>query len=117
MDQLQAFIRWMPLAFLIALVVVVFCKLVSGSISLRGLLTADRHESVDSFSVGRVQLLVFTVVVAVTYVRDMLVNPSSAELPDVQTQTLALLGGSQLFYLAGKARALWFRPTATSSSR
>lgn len=110
MEQLQTLVRWAALGFLTSLAVIIFAKLLFGSISLRGLLTGDRKGGAEYFSVGRTQLLILTLFVAVSYVRDMLLN-SCSSVPDIPTRALLWLVGSQLFYLAGKARALWFNPS------
>lgn len=112
--ELETLARWGALGFLIALAAVVFSKILFGTVSLGGLLTGERRNGTEYFSVGRTQLLLFTLVIAVNYVRQVAANASTTSLPDLPTGTLAWLGGSQLFYLAGKARALLFTTSAPS---
>ena len=108
MQQLVILSRWVTLGFLVSFTVAVFLKLLLGEIPLSGLLAGDRRGGTDYFSFGRAQLLVCTVIVAVNYLRQMTASPFITSLPDLPASTLELLGGSQLFYLVGKARALWF---------
>jgi len=108
MQQLVILARWATLGLLVSLAVAVFLKLLFGGIPLSGLLVGDRRGSTDYFSLGRAQLLVCTMFVAVNYLRQMTASPFVTSLPDLPASTLELLGGSQLFYLVGKARALWF---------
>jgi hypothetical protein len=117
MGQLAILARWGGLGFLTALAIIVFFKLLSGSISLDGLLTAERKDGTTYFSVGRTQLLLFTLVAAVNYVRDVFSSPLRTSLPDISTGTLEMLGGSQLFYLVGKAHALWSSLSPPSSQK
>jgi len=114
MEQLGTLTRWGALGFLSALSVVVFFKLLRGTIPLAGLLTGDRRDGSDYFSLGRTQLLVITTIVAVNYVRQVAASALLTSLPDVPISTLEVLGGSQVFYLVGKARALLFNPLVHS---
>src|SRR5712664_1688430 len=115
MQRLVKVAHWVTLAVLVFLIGVVFLKFILGRISLDGLFSGDRHDGTDYFSFGRAQLLVCTVVVAVNYVRQVTASPLLNSLPDLPRTTLTLLGGSQLFYLVGKARALWFDPSTSGS--
>lgn len=115
MEQLAKVAGWAGLVFLTALAAAVVIKILTGSISLDGLLTGDRRDGTGYFSVGRTQLLVFTAIAAISYIRRVISAPAGASLPDIPAGTLAMIGGSQLFYLAGKARALWYDPSAPSS--
>jgi hypothetical protein len=101
---------------LAALAIAVVSKILSGTISLHGLLTAERRDGTQYFSLGRAQLLVFTVFVAANYVKHIVTDKSLTSLPDLPGPTVAVLGGSQLFYLAGKARALWFKASASTEN-
>jgi hypothetical protein len=115
MEQLAKVAGWAGLVFLTALAATVVIKILTGSISLDGLLTGDRKDGTGYFSVGRTQLLVFTAIAAISYIRQVISAPAAAGLPDIPAATLGMIGGSQLFYLAGKARALWHDPSAPSS--
>ena len=72
--------------------------------SLSGLLRA----SDGSFSPGRVQMLVLTLVTAIHYLLTTLQNP--AQLPAIPANLLMVLGGSHLVYLGSKALDV-FGPT------
>lgn len=114
--HVETLARWWGLGFLTALAALVLLQVLLGKISLRGLLTGERRDGTEYFSVGRTQLLVCTVVVLVNYTRQFLANPSLDSLPAVPAGALEVLGGSQLIYLAGKAWALW-SPSDSSSSK
>ena len=115
MDQLTILARWGAFGFLGALAVVVFFKALIGTIPLGGMLCGDRGDGTEYFSIGRTQLLVCTGIIAVNYVSQVIANPSLATMPEVPTGMLQVLVGSQVFYLGGKARALWFEPSDRSS--
>lgn len=117
MEQIATLARWGALGFIAALAAIVFLKILVGSISLNGLLTGDRGNGTEYFSVGRTQLLLSTVIAAVSYLRQVASAPSLTSLPDISANTLAMLGGSQLLYLVGKGRALWFGPAAVTSQK
>jgi hypothetical protein len=117
MNQLETLARWGPLGFLAALAAIVFSKLLSGTIPVGGLLTGERSDGSDYFSLGRTQLLICAVVIAVHYIREVTAHSSLTGMANMPTGMLQVLGASQLFYLAGKARALWFRSSDTSSTK
>ena len=106
--ELAKFASFGYLFFLTALFVVVIAKLLVGTISLGGLLGGTRRDGSEYFSLGRTQLLISTILFAFNYVQQLLISAPSGSLPDTSEPALIALGGSQLFYLAGKARALWF---------
>jgi hypothetical protein len=85
---------------------IVFWKLLTGGISLSGLLEGDRQDGDTYFSPGRVQLLMVTVLFALQYLFQILKNP--AAFPPVPEELLVVLGGSQAVYLGGKAKAMLF---------
>ncbi len=101
------------LAFLILLALAVFLKILAGSISLNGLLSGDRGDGSSYFSLGRAQLLLFTLIIAVQYLRQVAAEPHLNSLPDLPAGALEVLGGSQVAYLIGKARA--FRVNSPNS--
>jgi hypothetical protein len=115
MDQLATLARWEGLGFVAALAAIIVLKILTGSISLNGLLTGDRKDGTQYFSAGRSQLLLITIFAAANYIRQVIVAPSMTSLPDIPVGTLEMLGASQLFYLAGKARALGYDPSTPSS--
>ncbi|HEY0727708.1 MAG TPA: hypothetical protein VGD38_06525, partial [Pyrinomonadaceae bacterium] len=63
------------------------------------------------FSPERIQLLLFTLGTAMFYLNDVMQNRTSGVLPDVSTETLALLGGSHAVYLSGKAYMMLLKST------
>ena len=77
----------------------------TGRISLEGLLRSKgpRHCSERPFSPARLQLLLFTVTVAATYLHRVLSNLDRPALPGLPTEGVAALGGSQAGNLVGKA--------------
>jgi len=110
---LTALASWTLLCFLAGLAIIIALKLVAGHIAVGGLLTGERRDRTAYFSFGRTQLLLCTAIVAFAYVRQVAANPSLKALPDLPTSELELLGGSQLLYLAGKTRALFFASSET----
>ena len=87
--------------FLVALAGVVAVSLLTGGINTRHLFYGRRSNGRPYFSPERIQLLAVTVWVAFNYLMTVLNNPTV--LPDVPQETIALLGGSHLLYLSGKA--------------
>jgi hypothetical protein len=88
----------------------VFWKLMTGGISLDYLLYGDartRHGASHStfFSPGRAQMLMFTVLAAMYFLLQVIQDPT--KFPDVPNALLAILGGSHILYLGGKAQALY----------
>jgi hypothetical protein len=89
---------------------IVLYKIVVGDISLAGLLDAKLPDGRRSFSPGRLQLLIFTVVVAGYYLHAVVANPHRDSLPDLPPSVVAALGGSQAVYLGGKALSAFLQP-------
>jgi len=85
---------------------IIFWKILTGTMSLDYLLQADDPSGGTSFSPGRAQLLMFTIIVAMQYLLQAINNPT--KFPDVPQLWIAALGGSQAVYLAGKAQSLGF---------
>jgi len=81
-----------------SLAVVVAYQLLTGRISVRGLLSGDDGKP----SASRVQLLIATLVAALTYLSQVVSHPS--EFPTVPSWLLMGLAGSQIIYLWGKTR-------------
>lgn len=75
--------------------------------SFAGLLRAKDN----TLSPGRIQMLMVTVLVALQYLLSTIQDPT--HLPDISPNLVAVLGGSQLIYLGGKA---WdaFRPNSNT---
>jgi hypothetical protein len=81
---------------------VVLWKLLTGAISLTGLLDSFEGGKRSS-SPARMQLLLFTLVSAGQYLLDVWKNPTVDALPAVPQPVLAMVAGSQALYLGGKA--------------
>lgn len=104
MDALTAFIRIEIWVLLVALAAVVTYKLLTGSINTRGIL---RDKVTGEFSLGRLQMLIFTLAGAALYVRLVLGSPT--EFPRVPEALVWLVGGSNFVYLGGKSFSALFR--------
>ncbi len=90
---------------------VILLQIVTGHISLGGLLDSkDADDGGRSFSPARLQLLLFTVVVAAYYLHTVLANPRQGSLPSLPTGVIAALGGSHVVYLGGKAFTAFIQP-------
>ena len=104
---------WMAGLFLLSLIVLVLYRLLTGKINTRYLLYGQRIDGTRYFSPERVQLMIFTLWVGLSYLLDTyetqvvhLPPATNPVLPDVPTKTLALLGASHVVYLAGKVYSL-----------
>lgn len=106
MQQLVIFARWEVYLLIGGLFAIILYKILDGSIDLNGLLTGDSRDGSEFFSPGRTQLLVLTVVTAINYLIQVAKSPSLRALPTIQHSTLAILTGSHVLYLAGKARSM-----------
>lgn len=95
---------------ILGIAAVVLWQIVMGRIRLAGLLDTKDAGGRRSFSPARLQLLIFTVVVAGRYLHAVLVNPSQESLPDLPLGVIAALGGSQAAYLSGKAFTTFIQP-------
>jgi hypothetical protein len=89
---------------------VVLLKIVTGEISLAYLLFTRDAAGNWSYSPGRMQLLIFTVVVAGAYLHSVIVSPVRGSLPDIPANVLAVLGGSHATYLGSKAFTTFVQP-------
>ena len=91
---------------------VVFWKLFTGSISLDGMLEGDVRDQngsdgsgfSSSPSVGRSQMLLVTLFVAMWYLLQVIHNPR--EFPKLPDAMVGALAGSQAMYLGGKAKSM-----------
>jgi len=88
----------------------VVLRIAMGRISLDGLLYTKDADGERSFSPARLQLLLFTVVVAAQYLHAVLANPRQDSLPTLPQGVIAMLGGSQAVYLGGKAFTTFIQP-------
>ena len=100
MAPLQLLVYYEGILFLGAIAAIIFMQLLTGGINTRWLLY-ERRNSQHYFSPGRVQLLVLTLGGALNYQATAL--QASQALPPVPAEWLAILGGSNGVYLAGKA--------------
>ena len=106
MEQLILIIRFELWLILGLFTFVVAYEMLTGAINMRGLL--DDKVS-GALSPGRVQLLISTVMGAGYYLLLAIEQAPGGRLPDIPEEALLLVGGSQLLYLGGKARAHLFR--------
>lgn len=97
------------IVFLGGLAAIVAYRLLNGQINTRYLLYGRQKDGTKYFSPERVQLLLFTLGTAMFYFNDVMQNRTSGVLPDVSSETLALLGGSHAIYLSGKAYKMLFK--------
>ena len=102
-DQFVSFVKWEVFVFLGGLAAIIAYRLLNGQINTRYLFHGTQKDGTKYFSPERVQLLLFTLGVAVFYLSDVMQKRQSGALPDISTQTLVLLGGSHAIYLGGKA--------------
>ena len=86
----------------IGFILVVGFNLLTGKINTNGLLI---DKGTKALSVGRVQLLISTLVAVFYYLS--LIHSSSRSLPDVPEQVVLLLTGSNSLYLGEKALPLF----------
>ena len=110
MLDVAEFAAWEGVILMAGFVLVVLWRLMTGGINLECLLYGDarnRHGLGYStfFSPGRAQMLMFTIVSAVYFLLQVIQDPT--KFPDVPTPLLAMLGGSHVVYLVGKAQALY----------
>src|SRR5258708_1401860 len=103
MSEILTIAQWEIVILFGGLAAIILFKILSGAISLVGLLAGDRSDGTLCFSFGRAQLLAITTTIAVYYVVQVIQNPSLTSLPDIPPMLLCVLGGSQTIYLSGKA--------------
>ena len=114
MHLLITIVSWIVGLLLVGLVVVILYRMLTGHINLHNLLYGRLSDGSRYLSPERVQLMIFTLWVGLLYLLDVFetrfLNPTpetAHTLPEVSTQTLALLGGSQSVYLLGKALSMF----------
>lgn len=115
MHGLATAARWGMVILLGGLMAVVLGKLFTGGIPMSGLLTSKDQKSKDrtskdntsSFSPGRAQMLMATVLTAMYYLIQVISNPSIHELPALPASLVGILGGSHAVYLGAKAWTLF----------
>ena len=88
---------------------IVLWKLMTGDITVNGLLRGDAKsatgEMAPYFSPGRVQMLMITILSAGYYLLQVIHDPS--HLPEIPTPILVGVAGSHAIYLGGKAQAMF----------
>lgn len=111
MNLLLQLARWEGMVFLLGLAAIVFVQLLTGQMNtsylLYGSVPGRRRNGGRYFSPERVQLLVFTLGAAFYYLSQV-PNAPAGSFPEVPQNWLAVLGGSNVLYLGGKAYAQWF---------
>lgn len=96
---------------IVAFAAVVVLKIASGRISLAGLLQSKEGDDAGyGFSPGRLQMLIATVVVAGRYLYLVMSQPHLDALPSLPPSVVAVLGGSHVAYLGGKAFKTYIQP-------
>jgi hypothetical protein len=103
MALLSQSVRYAALALTAAYALLIAWKLYTRDIPLDGLLKSVDNSGKVRSSPGRLQLLLFTLVVAGQYLASVWKNPGAASLPPVPPTILAVVAGSHAVYLGGKA--------------
>jgi hypothetical protein len=111
MNLLLQVLRWEFLALLVGMAGIVFVQLLNGEINSRyllfGTVTGRKMNEGRYFSPERVQLLVFTLGVALYYLTEVMTTARCGKIPEIPLSWLVVLGGSNASYLGGKAYARW----------
>jgi len=111
-SRLALLTQWEVTIFLGGLAAIIAFRLLTGGINTRYLLYGKTKTGSRYFSPERVQLLLFTLGTAMFYLLQVINSLKTATkgvpqpLPDISNETLALLGGSHMLYLGGKAYAM-----------
>ena len=95
--------QYVVFGFLSALAAIISAGLLTGSINTSGLLHGKSPAGQESISPTRVQLLLFTLATAGTYLTQAFSAQGSLTMPDVPEHTIIALGGSHALYLGTKA--------------
>lgn len=98
--MLSAIAQVTVIGFVLALLIIVLYRLMTGTINLHGLLKDTENKS---FSPGRLQLLLVTVGSAIFYFSSILSNPNPESFPPVPAELLLIVGASNAGYLSAKA--------------
>ena len=106
--DLTSALEYGVILFLGALFAIIAFRLLTGAINISGILrTKSPTGEDDSISPARVQLLVFTVATAGTYLGWAIEARGTGKMPTVPETWLILFGGSHAFYLGSKAFAFF----------
>lgn len=97
-------------AWILGLAAVVLVQIAIGRISIAGLLDTKDASGRSSFSPARLQLLIFTVVVAAQYLYRVFAHLGQDTMPSLPSGVVAALGGSQAVYLGGKVFSKFIQP-------
>lgn len=98
--ELIRILRWEALGFVFGLAGLIALRMLTGRINLRNLLRRKNPEAKGSPE--RVQLLLTTLFLCATYLKDALHGTGNA-LPDVPPQMLYIFGASSAIYGSVKA--------------
>ncbi|HYL06340.1 MAG TPA: hypothetical protein VE075_09890 [Thermoanaerobaculia bacterium] len=85
-------------------------KMAVGEIPLERLLDAKQPDGRQAFSPARLQMLIFTLVVAGWYLHQVMVSKDRSSLPDLPQSVVGALGGSHAVYLGGKVMSAVVQP-------
>lgn len=109
-ELLVKIVGWELLFFMGALVATIVYQLLTGDINTNGLLRAKLGGAKGKMSPERVQLLLTTLGAAMYYVLQVSTATKSGTLtlPEVPQTWPAVVGGSNLLYLGGKAYNRFF---------
>jgi hypothetical protein len=98
MEMLRLVLGWFALAFVVLLGSAVIWLVYTGKIDLRWMISDKDYDA----SMGRFQILIFTFVVALAFLYVLTARGTAADLPDVPTSVLLMLGISGSAYLGSK---------------
>lgn len=112
MPPLVQLVKWEVEIFLALLAAILAIQLLTGRINtaglFRGRISGRPVGQNEYFSPERVQLLIFTLGAAASYLSQVLANAQPGSFPDVPANWPVLIGGSNAIYLGGKIYARWF---------
>lgn len=105
MDTLVAFLCFEIWFLLIGLMLIVIYQILTGKINTKRMLFEKNGSC--SYSPGRVQLLLLTLISVFYYILEVINNPT--QFPKIPQELLLILGGSNIIYLVSKAYSLFRR--------
>jgi hypothetical protein len=110
------FTRVEVFVFLGGLAAIIAYRLLTGGINTKYLLYGTQADGTKYFSPERVQLLLFTLWTAMSYLLQVAQSArthQATSLPDISNQTLVMLSGSNAIFLGGKAYNMLFKKITT----